>query len=253
MTLRPLLSAREPSDFADWFRAGIEYTLRVARTLDWPVGDLPAHRDRGVAAMRAGDTDPEPAVAATIAGTLLGDAAFGRPFLRYTPRWYRLALAGPIRLAERRLAAVAAPYADRAREAGYTVERPTFTTPSEVVVDGTALSATLDELGFADRFLLADAILHVEWLRDVAAICGLSVPTDLLARTIRESAVHYGRRGDDHDAALSPETRRVQRALFGDDAWVRDVNVTYRLQSTLLSVWEGILRRERRRLATASE
>lgn len=190
----------------------------------------------------------------------MGDAAFGRPFLRWTPRWYRLLLAAPIALADRRLSRVAAPYADRGG-----VDRPSFSTPdtvaagesssdtvaadsessSDAVAAGDRLN--LSELGFTDRFLLADAVLHVEWFRDVAAVCGLSVPEGLLDRTRRESvAVYTGQQ-----ASLSPAARRVQFALFGDDAWVRDVNATYRLNSTLLSVWEGILRRERRRLGAA--
>ena len=260
MTLRPLVSLRSPADFADWFRAGVEYTIRVARALDIDPTPLPAHRDEGVAAMRANRTDVSPALARTIGAVLLGDAAFGRPFLRWTPRWYRLLLAGPIALADRRLSRVAALYADRGG-----VDRPSFSTPDAVAdsaplhdagADGTpphdagaddAPSLDLSGLGFADRFLLADAVLHVEWFRDVAAVCGLSVPAALLDRTHRESvAVYAGRRG-----SLSPAARRVQFALFGDDAWVRDVNATYRLNSTLLSVWEGILRRERRRLGAA--
>lgn len=235
MTLRPLVSLRSPADFADWFRAGVEYTIRVARTLDIDPAPLPTHRDRGVAAMRANRTDVSPALARTIGAVLSGDAAFGRPFLRWTPRWYRLLLAGPIRLADRRLTRVAAPYVDRGG-----VDRPSFSTP-DAVAGGTA---DLSGLEFADRFLCADAVLHVEWFRDVATACGLAVPEALLDRTHRESvAVYAGRR-----ASLPPAARRVQFALFGDDAWVRDVNTAYRLNSTLLSVWEGILRRERRRL-----
>ncbi len=270
MTLRPLLSLRAPADFADWFRAGGEYTIRVARSLDIDTGGLSADVEAGVAAMRADETDVEPAVARVVAATLLGDAAFGHPFLQWTPRWYRAAMTLPIELADRRLSRVAAVYAERARRRDGTsgrvtddtateddsqsngsspVDRPTFSTPSSVRVDGRPLSAHLSELGFAERFLLADAVLHVEWFCDVARACGLSVPESSFERTLTESASYYaGLR-----ASLSPETRRIQRALFGDDAWVRDVNTTYRLNSTLLSVWEGILRRERRRLARVSE
>jgi len=237
VTLRPLVSLRSPADFADWFRAGVEYTVRVARALDVDPAPLPTHRDRGVAAMRANRTDVSPALARTIGAVLSGDAAFGRPFLRWTPRWYRLLLAGPIALADRRLTRAAAPYVDRGG-----VDRPSFSTPDSVAVDGPA--PDLSGLGFADRFLCADAVLHVEWFRDVAEACGLAVPSTLLDRTHRESvAVYAGRR-----ASLSPAAQRVQFALFGDDAWVRDVDTAYRLNSTLLSVWEGILRRERRRL-----
>ncbi len=246
MTLRPLLSLRTPADFADWFRAGSEYTLRVARSLDLDTGSFHSDYRRGLAAMREDETEIDPEVARVVAGVLLGDAAFGRPYLPWTPRWYRLLLAGPIALADRRLSAVAEPYTQRARADGNgPVERPTFSRPDDVNLDGTPLSAMLSELSFAERFLLADAILHVEWFRDVARHCGITVPESLLNRTIRESAAYYsGRR-----ATLSPAVRRVQHALFADDAWVRDVDVTYGLNSTLLGLWERILRRERRRLS----
>ncbi|MFB6176182.1 MAG: hypothetical protein ABEI99_03370 [Halobaculum sp.] len=246
MTLRPLLSLRSPADFADWFRAGSEYTLRVARSLDLDTGSFESDYRRGLTAMRENETEIDPEIARIVAGTLLGDAAFGRPYLPWTPRWYRLLLSGPVALADRRLSAVAEPYAERARADGDgPVERPDFSRPSDVTLDGTPLSAVLSELSFAERFLLADAILHVEWFRDVARHCGIAVPESLLDRTIRESAAYYsGRR-----ATLSPPVRRVQHALFADDAWVRDVDVSYRLNSTLLGLWERILRRERRRLS----
>ncbi|MEZ3145044.1 hypothetical protein [Halobaculum sp. MBLA0143] len=243
MTLRPLVSLTSPADFADWFRAGTEYTLRVARALDVDPGPLPDHLERGTAAMRDDRTDVSPPLARTIAAVLLGDAAFARPFLRWTPGWYRALLAGPIALADRRLSRVAAPYADRADR---TVSRPSFSTPEAVRVDDERLSSVVPELGFAERFLLADAVLHVEWFRDVATTCGLSVPDDLLTETLRESAAAYAGRRE----TLSQRARRAQFALFGDDAWVRDVNVSYRLNSALLSVWEGLLRRERRRLGS---
>jgi len=244
VTLRPLLSLTSPADFADWFRAGTAYTIRVARTLALDPGPLPDHLERATAAMRADRTDVAPRLARTVAAVLLGDAAFGRPFLRWTPAWYRALLAGPIALADRRLSRVAAPYADRADE---PVTRPSFSTPDAVRVDGDRLSTLVSDLGFAKRFLLADAVLHVEWFRDVAETCGLSVPEELLSQTLRESAAVYAGRREE----LSPRARRVQFALFGDDAWVRDVNASYRLNSALLSVWEGILRRERRRLGAS--
>lgn len=246
MTLRPLLSLQTPADFADWFRAGSEYTLRVARSLDLDTGSFASDYRRGLEAMRENETEIDPEIGRTVAGVLLGDAAFGRPYLPWMPNWYRLSLAGPIALADRRLSTVAEPYAERARVDGHgPVERPSFSRPSDVTVDGTPLSAVLSKLSFAERFLLADAILHVEWFRDVARHCGITVPESLLDRTISESAAYYGGRRTE----LSPAVRRVQHALFGDDAWVRDVDVTYGLNSTLLGLWERILRRERRRLS----
>lgn len=245
MTLRPLLSLRTPADFAHWYRAGAEYTVRVARTLNLDLGTFPEKYPRAVAAMRDNDTEIDPELARTVAATLLGDAAFGEPFLPWTPLWYRTLLTAPIALADRRLSRVAEPYAERALADGNgPVERPTFSRPSEVHVDGKPLSAVLSDLGFAERFLLADAVLHVEWFEDVAHHCGITVPEELFARTIRESAAYYSSQRE----TLSPAVRRVQRALFADDAWVRHVDVAYGLNSTLLSLWEGILQRERRRL-----
>jgi len=83
---------------------------------------------------------------------------------------------------------------------------------------------------------------------DALDAAGIAVPVDLVDRTIRESAAYYtgGRE------SLSPDVRRFQRLLFADDAWVRDVDASYRLNSALFGVWERILRAERRRLERAS-
>ncbi|UIP00373.1 hypothetical protein Hbl1158_03100 [Halobaculum sp. CBA1158] len=273
MTVLRLLSATRPADFAEWVRAGVAYADRVADGMGFErVGVGPADRDplatprETAATMRASGAEAAastpPAVARVVARTLLGDAAFGPPFLAYTPRWYRLALSPPVALARRRLRRVAAPFAQRAADGddgpadgddgpagtGDRLGEPSFSRPADLPVGEGAVRAVRDAGGlaaFERSFLLADAVLHVEWFADVARAGGVVVPVDLVERAIRESAAYYvGRR-----ERLSPRIRRFQRHLFADDAWVRDVDTSYRLNSALFGAWERILREERRRLA----
>ncbi|MFC6787245.1 hypothetical protein ACFQFH_15650 [Halobaculum halobium] len=268
MTLLRLLAARETADFAEWYRAGAEYTDRVAAGMgfdrdgaDATGRDPVAEPGQTVVALSEGRTDLSPATAGVVAATYLGDAAFGRPFLAYTPRWYRLALAGPVALAARRLRRVARPFRDRTatgdggagdgRTDHATPGRePEFTPPSGLAVGADAVAAVRDAGGieaFERSFVLADAVLHTEWFAHVAGAAGIVVPADLVERTVRESAAYYtGRRED-----LSPDVCRFQRLLFADDAWVRDVDTSYRLNSALFGAWERILREERRRLDRA--
>lgn len=266
MTVLRLLGARDAADFAAWFRAGAEYTDRVADGMGFErdgVGadgaDPIADPAPVVAALRDGRTDLPPATARVVAATYLGDAEFGPPFLAYTPSWYRLALAGPVALATRRLRRVAEPFVERVRldggDAGAAPDGtgavppagPTYSLPADLPVGADAVAAVRDAGGwtaFERSFVLADAVLHTEWFADVARAGGIRVPEELVERTLRESAAYYtGRR-----ATLSPRVRRFQRYLFADDAWVRDVDTSYRLDSALFGAWERILRRERRRL-----
>ena len=265
MTLLRLLAARDVADFAEWYRAGAEYTDRVADGMgfdrcgtDTTGADPVAEPTETVAALREERTDLSTAASRVVAATYLGDAAFGRPFLAYTPRWYRLALAGPVALAARRLRRVAAPFregdgtggaGDRRTDALWGQE-PEYTSPSGLAVGADAVASVRDAGGFEAferSFVLADAVLHTEWFAHVADAAGITVPEELIERTIRESAAYYtGRRAD-----LSPDVRRFQRLLFLDDAWVRDVDASYRLNSALFGVWERILRQERRRLERA--
>ncbi|ESP88092.1 hypothetical protein [Candidatus Halobonum tyrrellensis] len=242
MTLLRLLACRTPADFAEWYRAGAEYTLRVAEGMGFDAAGLRAARDDGYAALRAERTDVAPDLARTVAATLLGDAEFGPPFLPWTPTWYRAALTGPVHLAARRLRRAARPYADAAGG----VPSPAFSRPADVLVDGAPPTAGVS--GFHDRFLLADAVIHVEWFAHVAREAGVDVPASLVDRTRRVSAAYYGGRRE----TLPPDVRRFQRHLFADDAWVRDVDTSYRLDSTLFSVWERTLRAERERLTRAT-
>lgn len=256
MTLLRLLPLRTPTDFAEWYRAGAEYADRVADGMGFdragvgPDGADPlADPGPTVAALRDGRTDLPPATARVVALTLLGDAAFGRPFLAYTPTWYGVALAGPVALATRRLRGAAAPLADRAAappDADRPTE-PTFSGPADLAVDEARVEAVRTGGGweaFARSFVLADAVMHVEWFADVARAAGVAVPRELVERTLRESAANY----TDERGSLSPDVRRFQRLLFADDAWVRDVDTSYRLNSALFGVWERLLREERERL-----
>jgi len=181
-----------------------------------------------------------PAEARSVAATLLADGAFSEPYCEWLPTWYELALIAPVRYADRRLRRVAAMVAGAA---GVTVAAPRFSRPRDVRIEGEPALARVS--GFRDRFLLADALLHLEWFVHAAAADGIEVPPALVARTREESLSYYG--GDRE--SLSPPVRRFQRLLFADDAWVRRVNERYDLHSRLFAVWEDILRAERERLA----
>ncbi|MFW6317056.1 MAG: hypothetical protein ACOC06_01125, partial [Halorubrum sp.] len=129
-----------------------------------------------------------------------------------------------------------------AEGASVTATAPRFSRPTDVTIDGAPALARVS--GFRERFLLADALLHLEWFVHVARADGIAVPADLVARTREESLSYYG--GDRE--RLSSEVRRFQRLLFADDRWVRRVDEAYGLDSRLFGLWERLLRDERRRL-----
>ena len=241
MSVLSLLRARTPADFADWFEPGGEYLLRVAEGMGLHTGDLSGVIDEAGTAMRAGRTgaDVAPAVNRLIAADLYADAAFGLPFLEWTPVWYELPMTAPTAYAEWRLRRVADQYAT-------TIDHlsvPRFSRPTGVVSRGEPAIESVS--GFADRFAFADAILHLEWFDYVAAECGIGVPPELIAETRSQTVGYYT--GDLAIEDLDPTVRRLQYLLFTDDEWVRAVDERYGLGSSLLSVWEQVCRRERDR------
>jgi hypothetical protein len=242
-----LLRARSPEDFADWFRPGGDYLLRVAEGMGFHTGDLAGFIDEAEAAMRAGRTgeDVAPAVNRLIAADLYADATFGAPFLEWMPTWYELGLAAPTAYAGWRLDRIADRYAATIDH----VSRPRFSRPTDVVRHGRPAVGSVS--GFADRFAFADAILHIEWFDYVAGECGLGVPPELIAEARTQVVGYYA--GDLAMEDLDPTVRRLQYLLFTDDEWVRAVNERYDLNSTLFSVWERICRRERERFGGGSE
>ncbi|WP_435094372.1 hypothetical protein [Halorubrum sp. N11] len=189
-------------------------------------------------------TDPSglsPAAARSVAATLLADGRFSEPYCEWLPTWYELGLLAPVRYGEWRLRQVAAEIADLAN---VTVTAPRFSRPQDVTIDGGPALARVS--GFRERFLLADALLHLEWFEHAAAADGITVPAALVNRTREESLSYYG--GDRE--RLSEPVRRFQRLLFADDAWVRRIDEGYRLDSRLFGLWERLLRAERERLAS---
>jgi len=183
-----------------------------------------------------------PAAARSVAATLLADGRFSEPYCEWLPTWYELALIAPVRYGEWRLRRVAAEIADAAN---VTVTAPRFSRPRDVTVDGRPALARVS--GFRERFLLADALLHLEWFEHAAAADGVEVPPGLVERTRTESLSYYGGARD----RLSEPVRRFQRLLFADDAWVRRVDERYGLDSALFGLWERLLVAERERLARA--
>lgn len=242
ITVLRLLRLTAPGDFADWYAASRAYTHRVADGMGFSGADA-LDGDAVAARLRADPSALSPAAARSVATTLLADGAFSGPYCEWLPSWYELALFAPIRYGEWRLRRVARAVA---ADADVSVSAPRFSRPRDVVVDG---DPPLDGVpGFRDRFLLAGALLHLEWFVDAAAADGISVPPALVDRTRRESLRHYAGDG----AELSPDVREFQRLLFTDDAWVRDVDAAYRLNSRLFDYWERFLREERERLAAAA-
>ena len=191
--------------------------------------------------MRANRTGGDVAVevARTIVADLLADAAFGPPFLEWTPLWYELALTGPTYYAEWRLKRVAREYA---RPLDH-VSVPRFSRPRDVLYEGDPALERVS--GFADRFAFADAIVHLEWFDYVATECGLPVPPELVRHTRAETVAYYV--GEKEMDDLTPTVRRFQHLLFTDDVWAREVNRRYEMDSQLFTLWERILRRERQR------
>lgn len=239
ITVLRLLRLTGPADFADWYAASRAYTRHVADGMGLAGVDA-VDGARVVDRLRTDHATLSPAEARSVAATLLADGAFSEPYCEWLPTWYELALLAPVRYGDRRLRRVAAAVAGAA---GVTVTAPRFSRPRDVTIDGRPALARVS--GFRDRFLLADALLHLEWFVHAAAADGIDVPSALVERTREESLSYYA--GD--RTSLSPRVRRFQRLLFADDAWVRRVNDRYGLQSRLFGVWERILRAERERLA----
>ncbi|GAB6879135.1 hypothetical protein JCM17823_14090 [Halorubrum gandharaense] len=191
-------------------------------------------------------TDPDslsPAAARSVATTLLADGAFSEPYCEWMPLWYELALLAPVRYCDWRLRRVAR---EVAADAGVSASAPRFSRPADVTVRGQPALAGVS--GFRDRFLLAAALVHLEWFVHAARADGIRVPEALVARTREETLAAYATGASTDRSALSPDTRRFQRLLFTDDAWVRDVNDAYGLDSRLFGLWERLLREERERL-----
>lgn len=240
MSVLSLLRLRTAADFADWYRIGAEYVDGIAAEMGFDTSEVVDY-EAGVEAMR--DERPpatvSPAVRRSIAADLLADAVFSEPFCEWLPLWYELSLLGPVRYCEHRLRAVAAPYC---RDLAVSV--PQFSRPGDALVDGWPAPAHVD--GFAEQFVLADAILHLEWFVHVARESGIVVPQEVVDRTRKESLAYY----TGHRESLSPRVQRFQALLFADDAWVREIDAAYGLDSTLFGIWERLLRAERERLET---
>ena len=238
MSVLSLLRLRTAADFADWYRLGAEYVDGVAETMGFDTGGVVDYA-AGVAAMRDGRPPAavSPAVRRSITADLLADAVFSEPFCEWLPLWYELSLLGPVRYCAYRLRRVAAPYGCE-----LSVSVPRFSRPADARVDGRPATAYV--AGFRERFVLADAILHLEWFVHVARESGIVVPQPLVERTRKESLAYYTGQQD----SLSPRVRRFQAALFADDRWVAGIDDCYGLDSTLFGVWERLLCAERQRL-----
>ena len=242
ITVLRLLTLTAPTEFADWYAASRAYTRHVAEGMAFD-GASTLDGELVTETLRSAPTELSSAAARSVATTLLADGAFSEPYCEWLPTWYELGLIAPVRYGEWRLRRVATEIAKRA---AVTVTAPRFSRPQDVLVDGRPALAGVS--GFRDRFVLADALLHLEWFVHVATADGIDVPANLVERTREESLSYYA--GD--RAHLSPEVRRFQRLLFADDEWVHRVNDRYGLDSALFDLWERLLSAERQRLKAES-
>ena len=238
ITVLRLLRLTEPSEFADWYAASRAYTRHVADGMGFEGVDA-IDGDVVATELARDPTGLTPDGARSVAATLLADGAFSEPYCEWMPLWYEAALIAPVRYADWRLRRVVDTVAEAA---GITVTAPRFSRPADVRIDGNPALEGVS--GFRERFLLADALLHLEWFAHAAAADGILVPGDLLERTRTESLAYYG---GDRDR-LSPDVRRFQALLFADDRWVGRVDEAYGLDSRLFGYWERLLAEERRRL-----
>ncbi|MCL9815522.1 hypothetical protein [Natronocalculus amylovorans] len=236
MTVLSLLRLWQPTDFATWYQLGAEYVETVAEGMGFDTSNFVDY-EAGMQALADGRLAIPDQLRRSIAADLLADARFCEPFCEWMPLWYELGLIGPVRYADLRLTRVAKPYC-----VGVSVPAPRFSRPQDVLVDG--VPAVNMVSGFVDRFVFADAILHLEWFVHVARESGIIVPQELVDRTHKQSVAYYtGTR-----TTLDRDVCQFQALLFQDDLWVKRINEQYELNSTLFDVWEQILTVERNEL-----
>jgi hypothetical protein len=223
-----------PSDAADYFRLGADYVVDVSREMGWGVGDLPERTDNAYDAMSANETDVDDDVARLIAAVLAGDADFYREFVRWFPWRYRIFVVDLDHIFRRKLRRLAAEYVDDGRERGWRdylacypdVLDPSssYSKPDDLSVEG--VPPTRHVSGYADRTVLVDSVLHVEWYAHAARYVGVDVPEPLVRDAVEGGARFFSVGGD-----ISPEAARFQHALFADADWLRGVNDAYDLSS----------------------
>jgi hypothetical protein len=232
---------RTPADAADWYLAGRAYTRRVAAGMGFSGADR-VDGEATAATLRANPAALSRREAASVVGVFLGDAVYSEPFCEWMPTWYELAVVPLARVLERRLRRLAR---EVAAATGLTATAPRFPRPRDTIAGDESPLAGVS--GFRERFVLAAAVTHIEWFRHAATADGVDLPAGFLDRASRETLGYYaGSR-----RALSPRVRRFQSLCFSDDAWVRDVDAAYGLDSWLFGLWERLLGAERRRLESA--
>ena len=224
---------RTPSDAADYFRLGAEYIVDVTREMGWEVGDLPGRVDNAYEAMCDDRTNVDDDVARLVSVVLAGDADFYRAFVRWFPWRYRVFVVDLDHIFRRKLRRLAAAYAHD-REHGWgdylacypgILDPPSsYSKPEDVLVEG--VPPTRHVSGYADRTVLVDSVLHVEWYAHAARYVGVDVPEELVRDAVKEGARFFSVGGD-----ISPESACFQHALFADADWLRGVNEAYDLSS----------------------
>lgn len=239
MTVLSLCRLWRPAHFADWYRFGAEYVETVADGMGFDTSEFVDY-ETGVQALEEGIDRSEGAetLRRSIVADLLADARFCEPFCEWMPLWYEAALISPVKYVDIRLTRTARSLVNDPADAT-ALRDPSFSRPRDVRFNGTPAVSHVS--GFADRFVFADAILHLEWFVHVARESGIEVPQALVDRTYEETVAHYA-----DGQPFSQDVRQFQALLFADDRWVREINEGYGLNSALFDVWERILSAERR-------
>lgn len=236
---------RSPDDTAEYFKFGAEYVLNVTEDMGWESGGFDETYERAYEAMQEGRTEVPDDEATLVGAVLLADAEYWWPIGRWLPRGYALLMRGLSHALRRKLLRLAGIYTDTL-ETGFgefyhafpTVRErlgvPGFSNPDDerVLVDGkppTSYVRGLSLDAFARRTVLGDSVLHVEWFTYVADETGVEYDEELCERAIDESPAYFAGRTDE----LSDDVRKLQKAMFSDDDWIRDFHDHYSLRSIL--------------------
>lgn len=215
--LYPLLFARSPDAFADYYRFGAEYVLEVTTGMGFDHPGIAEPMTNAAAAMEAGETAVPAAEARSIAAVLLGDAEWFGPFRRWLPLVPRYSNAVRTAPLVRALRDVGGTYASQLE----SFEQPTFSEPETVTVEGEPVVNLVD--GTESRLVLATSLLHLEWYVDVAERLGVTLPVDLVDRTWEESKRYFTGNAE----SLSGDVREFQFHLFQDIYWIEKFERRY--------------------------
>lgn len=238
---------RSPERAAEYFGFGADYVVGVCDAMDWDSGDLEDVARDAKAAMERGETDLQEEQQEIVVAVLVGDAEFWWPMGKWLPRGYALLMRGLSHALRRKLLKVAGEYGGGLPDGpveGFRgfyhaypgvrdgADAPRFSVPADHPVDGRPATAYVDGIGldaFAQRTVLGDSVLHVEWFEYVADRVGVEYDEELCERAKHQSPAYFA----GVDDVLDGDVRRLQSAMFSDSDWIRDFHDHYQLRSIL--------------------